>query len=205
MRTTDLSRPGASSRRYVHALYGLWSGCYDAMIALDPAYSGNAEALVRATVRNGDRVLDVGVGTGLLASTGARHSAEYVGLDLSGSMLARAARRMAREQLASLRLAWGDMTALPFAEGQFDAVLSAFALPHLDKEDKGRALVEMARVLRPGGRLGLMLAQGEHAPLFASRGQLTTWLGRAGFVDVQLMDRDGIYRLVTAVRAHAST
>ena len=55
-------------------------------------------------------------------------------------------------------------------------------------------------MLGPGGRLGLFLAQGEVAPLFATRSVLSDLLERAGFEEVSIEDRDDVYRVVTASR-----
>ena len=66
-------------------------------------------------------------------------------------------------------------------------------------------LREMARVLTPGGRLGLFLAQGEVAPLFSSREELQECLPDAGFSGVEIEDRDDVYRIVTAVKGPRGT
>lgn len=90
MRSTSLSVPGAGSRSHVRWMYAVWSRFYDPSIALDPAFRRGAAAMVTATVRDGDRVLDVGIGTGLLAEVGAVRAAQGVGLDYSMSLLDRA-------------------------------------------------------------------------------------------------------------------
>ena len=58
----------------------------------------------------------------------------------------------------------------------------------------------VGRVLRPGGRLGLFLAEGEIAPLFSTRPELEEYLSNAGFVDCHIEDSDDVYRIVTAGR-----
>ena len=77
MRTTSLSLPGAGSRGYVRFLYSIWALVYDWTVAWDGAYRGNARSMIEAVVSEGDRVLDVGVGTGLLAEYGAPLAGEY--------------------------------------------------------------------------------------------------------------------------------
>jgi demethylmenaquinone methyltransferase / 2-methoxy-6-polyprenyl-1,4-benzoquinol methylase len=94
----------------------------------------------------GDRVLDVGAGTGVSTEELARSGAFVVGADLSTGML-RAGRR-ARPEVPLLA---GDALRLPFADGTFDAVTISFALRNV--VDTEAALVELARVTRPGGRL----------------------------------------------------
>jgi demethylmenaquinone methyltransferase/2-methoxy-6-polyprenyl-1,4-benzoquinol methylase len=94
----------------------------------------------------GDRVLDVGAGTGISTDALAASGAYAVGVDLSLGMLAAGARRRPH-----LPLLAGDALALPFAGGTFDAVTVSFALRNV--VDPGAALRELLRVTRPGGRL----------------------------------------------------
>ena len=103
----------------------------------------------RTVVSPGDRVLDVCCGTGDLAIA-ARHAGGVVtGLDFSERMLARA-----RTKSDEIEWVEGDALALPFADGSFDAVTVGFGVRNLD--DLERGLGELRRVLRPGGRLGIL-------------------------------------------------
>ncbi len=107
-------------------------------------------ATVRETVRPGDRVLDACCGTGDLAVAAREAGAgSVVGLDFSGRMLERA-RRKAPE------LEWvnGDVLALPFEDASFDSAVVGFGVRNV--EDLEAALRELRRVLRPGGRLGVL-------------------------------------------------
>jgi demethylmenaquinone methyltransferase / 2-methoxy-6-polyprenyl-1,4-benzoquinol methylase len=102
------------------------------------------------TVRAGDRVLDACCGTGDLALADLKAGAgSVVGLDFSPRMLERARRK-------SEAVEWleGDMLALPFDDASFDAVTVGFGVRNV--EDLEAGLRELRRVLRPGGRLGVL-------------------------------------------------
>lgn len=97
-------------------------------------------------LRPGDRVLDLGAGTGVSTEELGRSGAFAVGADISLGML-----RAGRRSRPATALLAGDALALPFPDGTFDAVTVSFALRNL--VDVAAALTEMARVMRPGGRL----------------------------------------------------
>jgi demethylmenaquinone methyltransferase/2-methoxy-6-polyprenyl-1,4-benzoquinol methylase len=103
----------------------------------------------QSVVRPGDAVLDACCGTGDLAVAAARAGGRVTGLDFSAAMLERA-RRKAPE------LEWleGDLLALPFGDASFDAATVGFGVRNV--EDLPRAIAELRRVLRPGGRLGVL-------------------------------------------------
>jgi demethylmenaquinone methyltransferase/2-methoxy-6-polyprenyl-1,4-benzoquinol methylase len=94
----------------------------------------------------GERVLDVGAGTGVSTVEMARDGAFAVGADLSVGML-----RAGRRTRPNVPLVAGDALRLPFPDGSFDAVTISFALRNV--VDVEAALAELGRVTRPGGRL----------------------------------------------------
>lgn len=114
-------------------------------------------------VTPGERVLDVGCGSGVVTRTLAQRVApggRAIGVDTSRALL-NVARELADEAgLGGLvELKDGDCRALPFPDASFDAVLAATTLSHVP--DAGRALAEMVRVTRPGGRVGVFDLDGD--------------------------------------------
>ncbi|HEY8030129.1 MAG TPA: bifunctional demethylmenaquinone methyltransferase/2-methoxy-6-polyprenyl-1,4-benzoquinol methylase UbiE [Gaiellaceae bacterium] len=104
---------------------------------------------VEQVVRNGDRVLDACCGTGDLALEARRRGADVVGLDFSERMLERACAK-------SSDVEWvrGDVLALPFGDASFDAVTVGFGVRNVDDLEAG--MRELRRVLRSGGRIGIL-------------------------------------------------
>jgi SAM-dependent methyltransferase len=129
----------------------IWSAGPFEQIAAGAAPSH--EALVAALgPKPGERWLDVATGTGAVAIRAARAGADVTGVDIAPRMLATAS-RMAAQAGVPVRFEPGDAERLPYPPGTFDVVASAqgviFAL------DPRAAARELARVCRPGGRLGL--------------------------------------------------
>jgi demethylmenaquinone methyltransferase/2-methoxy-6-polyprenyl-1,4-benzoquinol methylase len=106
-------------------------------------------ATIRAVVQSDNDVLDVACGTGDLAAEAARAGGRVTGLDFSPEMLVRA-----RRKEPSVEWVQGDMLALPFADASFDAATCGFGVRNAS--DLDLALRELARVLRPGGRVGIL-------------------------------------------------
>ena len=155
----------------------------------------------QAHVRPGMKVLDVAGGTGDLALRFARQAGpqgEVWLTDINGSMLAQGRDRMLDAGVL-LPVAQCDAERLPFAAAHFDVVTVAFGLRNMTHKD--RALAEMARVLRPGGRLLVLEFSRVWAPLSplydAYSFNVLPWLGRkfAG-------DSDSYRYLAESIRMH---
>jgi demethylmenaquinone methyltransferase / 2-methoxy-6-polyprenyl-1,4-benzoquinol methylase len=128
---------------------------YDALSAAlsfwqDPRWR---RALVAAAdPQAGDRVLDVATGTGMVAAELLRRcECSVVGIDQSAAMLARARARFAAAQDSRVELIEGEAESLPFADASFDVVTVTYLLRYVD--DPAATVRELARVLRPGGRI----------------------------------------------------
>ena len=102
-----------------------------------------------SVVTPGDTVLDACCGTGDLGIAAARAGGKVTGLDFSERMLERARRKAPELEWVS-----GDMLALPFADASFDAATVGFGVRNVDGLERG--LLELRRVLKPGGRLGIL-------------------------------------------------
>ena len=111
-----------------------------------------------AVVAPGDRVLDACCGTGDLALAARAAGGTVVGLDFSERMLERARRK-------SSEIEWveADLLRLPFADGSFDAATVGFGVRNVADLDAG--LRELRRVVRPGGRLGILEIVRPNGPL----------------------------------------
>ncbi|MCC0006689.1 MAG: methyltransferase domain-containing protein [Hyphomicrobiaceae bacterium] len=120
----------------------------------------------------GKRILDVGCGDGVLAVRLAEAGAFATGLDADPRMLT-AARKRAEATGTAITFVDGDIHSLPFADGSFDTVMAITVLCFV--RDAERAVQEMARVLRPGGRL--VLGELGRYSLWAVKRRVAGWLG----------------------------
>jgi demethylmenaquinone methyltransferase / 2-methoxy-6-polyprenyl-1,4-benzoquinol methylase len=125
------------------------AGVYDLMNAVMTAgmhQRWRERAVELARVGPGSRALDVATGTGDFAVALRAAGAEVVGCDFSEEMLERA-----RRKEPSARFEWADALALPYDDDSFDAATVGFGARNFS--DLARGLGEMARVVRPGGRV----------------------------------------------------
>jgi demethylmenaquinone methyltransferase / 2-methoxy-6-polyprenyl-1,4-benzoquinol methylase len=127
--------------------------------------------------RPGMRILDVATGTGMVAFAHAARGAEVVGLDQSEAMLSGAkARLRSTPQLADrLTFVQGEAESLPYADGEFDALSFTYLLRYVD--DRANTMRELARVVKPGGRIGMVEFGVPSNPTLRSLWRIHTRLG----------------------------
>lgn len=138
-----------SKRQYVRALFATIADRYDlitAVLSYGQDARWKAKLVSMADVRQGERALDLAAGTGDIAFAVAARGARTVALDLTHRML-----QLAREKSHAASCITGDMTSLPFRSASFELITTGYGLRNVP--DLNAAIDEIARVLKPGGRL----------------------------------------------------
>jgi demethylmenaquinone methyltransferase/2-methoxy-6-polyprenyl-1,4-benzoquinol methylase len=161
----DSARSGTLPEPQVQAMFDRIAGVYDLMNSVMTAglhHRWRARAADMAALSAGDSALDVATGTGDLAvelATRVGPEGEVVGSDFSERML-----ELAREKAPELRFEHGNALALPYDDDSFDAATVGFGARNFS--DLPRGLREMARVVRPGGRVVILeITTPERPPL----------------------------------------
>ena len=131
-------------------------------------HPGRMQAIQRMGIKRGDRVLEVGVGTGINADLYPRDCA-VTGIDLSAPMLEKARERVARKGIRNVRLVEMDAADIKFADSTFDIVYAPYLISVVP--DPIAVVKEMRRVCRPGGRIVIL----NH---FRSAGRIASTLER---------------------------
>ncbi len=193
MSLDDAFHSPQAKRQYVRRLFSTIADRYDLITRL-LSYGQDARWKARlvamAEVAAGERALDLACGTGDLAFAVAARGARTVGLDITHRMV-----QLAKQKSGGVRFITGDMTSLPFRSGSFDLVTTGYGLRNVP--DLDAAIAEIARVLRPGGRLlSLDFNRPESALL---RGAYLSYLTVVGATLGWLLHRDpDTYRYIPA-------
>jgi ubiquinone/menaquinone biosynthesis C-methylase UbiE len=175
-----------ASRRH----FDRWAGIYSRSLLLE---SLQRRALAELDLRSDDRVLDVACGAGKLVRAIAPQVERAVGVDLSPEMIERARQQTAADPTAPadrIDFVTGPSEDLPFADGEFTAVITTTAFHHFP--DPAASVREMARVLAPGGRI--VIGDSVRDTLPAKLGD--AFLRRFERGHVGLQDEEGFERLL---------
>ena len=188
-----------AKRRYVRRLFTTIADRYDLITRL-LSYGQDARwkrTLVQlARVKPGERALDLACGTGDIAFALADRGAQTIGLDITHRMVQLGRRRAgATANQLAVRFVTGDMTNLPFQSAAFDLVSTGYGLRNVP--DLDAAIDEIARVLKPGGRLlSLDFNRPENAIV---RGAYLSYLTGVGSILGWILHRDpDTYRYIPA-------
>jgi phosphatidylethanolamine/phosphatidyl-N-methylethanolamine N-methyltransferase len=134
---------------FVERVYDKIAKVYD--LTFGPTlHPGRLIALERMGIKPGDKILEVGVGTGINASLYPRHC-HVTGIDFSALMLEKARERVAKKGVKNVRLQEMDAANLTFADGTFDIVYAPYVISVVS--DPVKVVNEMRRVCRPGGKI----------------------------------------------------
>ena len=131
------------------SIYNVWAYFYD-WLWPTIVHRRTTRAMQQMHIRPGERVLDVGVGTGLGLPFYPEH-AKVVGIDLSEGMLRKARQRVRQENLGWVHLTLGNALELPFGDGVFDHVVLSHVVSVVS--DPVKLVRETRRVVRPGGQI----------------------------------------------------
>jgi phosphatidylethanolamine/phosphatidyl-N-methylethanolamine N-methyltransferase len=160
-RANDKFRPDLSSQAlsviavendFVEGVYDKLAKVYDVLFG-PILHPGRLLALERMGIAPGDRVLEVGVGTGINAALYPRHC-QVTGIDFSASMLEKARERVSRKGLPHVRLMEMDAASLKFADESFDIVYAPYLVNCVS--DPVKVVSEMRRVCKPGGKIVIL-------------------------------------------------
>ena len=198
---------------------GAWASYYDGMmrlITLGRERTLREKTVELAQVQPGNTVLEVGCGTGTLtlaaqARTGLSGTAH--GIDVAPEMI-QVARRKAARARAPVNFQVGQIACIPFPDDEFDVVMCSFMIFHMSDDTRCKGLVEIHRVLKPGGRLLVVdmarptgpIQRGQVAILFGHMlrhelEELVPEMAEAGFAEIETGPTT--YPMVSFVRGRA--
>jgi phosphatidylethanolamine/phosphatidyl-N-methylethanolamine N-methyltransferase len=199
---------------FVERVYENIAWAYDAFFG-PTLHPGRVQAIQRMAIGPRDRVLEVGVGTGINAALYPR-SCSVTGIDFSGSMLEKARDRMARKGIRNMRLFEMDAADLKFPDDTFDIVYAPYVISVVP--DPVAVVREMQRVCRPGGRvIVLNHFRSPHRPLAAIERAISPFTVHIGFksdldlpafiaqanlrpVSIEKVNLLGLWSLITCIK-----
>jgi SAM-dependent methyltransferase len=142
----------------------------------------------------GERALDAGCGSGIYSAWLAERGLAVTGVDRDSQMLVAARRRT-----PSVDFREGELTALPFGDGEFDLALAVTVFCFLDEHERLSAARELLRVLRPGGRI--VIGELARLSLWAAKRRVRAWRGSATWRAARFTSARELRRLLLAVGA----
>lgn len=186
----------SAHRGLTRLFYNIMGRFYDLLYhRLIRGYVESAETLMNDLVREGDWVLDIGCGTGLLCYLAAPRAGGVVGVDLATGMLQKALKKQDEGQ--RVYFVNGDALKLPIRR-QFDCCVSAFMLVMLPREKRWQVIAEMTRLLKPGGRVAFLTSRPEFGEQWMSAEEWRTGLKNLGFAGILVIEKGDVFINIVA-------
>ena len=187
------------SEKAIQFYYKYRRKSYDFQWSMDPGYRKGLRKLIELVIEKGDRVLDVGCGTGSATVVAAPRAQEVVGIDLSPHMIELAEAKTKKKNIANTCL-FATSVEEYCPKAKFDKVISSFMIPHVKPHLRPKIYSCMYNFLKPGGIVGLFGSRGEVCDVYETAEQILENLTRAGFSDIKLYDVYDVYRVAVAKR-----
>lgn len=188
----------SAHRGMTRLFYNFMGRFYDALYhRLIRGYVESAELLMKDLVREGDRVLDVGCGTGLLSYLALPQASHVVGVDIAFGMLKKAEQKRGDGQ--PVDFINGDALCLPFA-GKFDCCVSAFMLVMLPRPMRWKVISEMERLLKPGGRIAFLTSRQDFGEQWMSKEEWRAGLKSLGLTGITAIDQGDVFLTIVAAK-----
>lgn len=188
----------SAHRGMTRLFYDLMGRFYDVLYhRLIRGYVDSAQALMHDLVQEGDTVLDVGCGTGLLCYLAFPKASRVVGIDLSIGMLEKAQKKRNPDQ--KILFVHGDALRLPF-DIQFDCCVSAFMLVMLPRERRWQVIQDMARLLKPGGRMAFLTSRRDFGDQWESNEDWKSGLKNLGLTGIRIVEKGDVFLNVVAFK-----
>ncbi len=189
----------------VSKFYDFFAPFYDLIFPRSAKYRSSAAEVAGNYVKDGDVVLDLGTGTGILTLNMLEKDVEIHTYDLHPKMLKRARKKIdkkaRRDEIPRAHLPTycrGNAAVLPYKDRVFDVVCSALMMVYLDEEQKNSTVREIHRVLKPEGHVVFLTCQGELHKRFYPRDKWIALLERNGFQAPTVVDFNDIFRIISA-------